>query len=125
MMMLISDNSRIRWTVTSAPVTLASSSPTTSTGDSGKDDDDCSINVSGPILSISRNVRMSVCVFVCPSHFLTTFFAPPSRSPMSKKFRFLESLGKRNGAKWSQISNFLLIKGVKLLRQKNFLTRPR
>ena len=60
---------------------------------------------------------MSVCVFVCPSHFLTTFFAPPSRSPKSKKFRFLESLGKSNGAKWSQLSIFLLIKGVKLLRQ--------
>ena len=43
---------------------------------------------------------------VCPSHFLTPFnsaFAPTSRSSMSKPFRFLESLGKRNRKNWSQI----------------------
>ena len=50
---------------------------------------------SGPILSI---VEMSVCLFVCPSQFLTPFnilFAPTSRSLMSKRFRFLESLGEK------------------------------
>ena len=45
---------------------------------------------------------MSVCVFVCVfislSHFLIPFnglFAPISRSPMSRLFRYSESLGKR------------------------------
>ena len=51
---------------------------------------------------------------------LFTFFkrlsAPTSQSPMSKLYRFGESLGKSNGKKWSQIWNLLLIKGVKLPR---------
>ena len=50
---------------------------------------------SGPIISLSQNVRMCVCLFVfCPSHFLTLFngiFAPTSGIPMPKLFRFLES----------------------------------
>ena len=33
----------------------------------------------------------------------TGLFAPTSRSPMSKLFRYLESLEKSNGKKWSQI----------------------
>ena len=48
--------------------------------------------------------------------FLTLFkglFAPTSQSQMFKLFRFLESLGKSNGKKWSQIWKLLLIKGVK------------
>ena len=52
----------------------------------------------------------SVCVSVCPSVCLFTFevpfkrlFAPPSRSRMSNIFRDLESLGKSNGKKWSNI----------------------
>ena len=41
-------------------------------------------------------------------------FAPTSLSPMSKLFRFLESLGKSNGKKLSQIWQLLLIRGVEL-----------
>ena len=37
---------------------------------------------------------------------------------MSKNFRFLESLEKSNGKKWSQIWKLLLIKGVKSQREK-------
>ena len=58
------------------------------------------------------------------SVFLTPFnglFAPTSRSPMSKLFRFLEFLGKSNGKKWSQIWKLLLITGVKLPRRKKFV----
>ena len=65
---------------------------------------------SGPMLSISRNVRPCVRLFVCLSVCLFTFevpfkrlFAPTSRSRMSKTFRDSESLGKSNGKKWSQI----------------------
>ena len=64
---------------------------------------------------------MSVCVFVCPSHFLTPFnglFAPTSRSPMSKLFRFSESLGKSNGKKWSQIWKLFSHKGCKIAAAK-------
>ena len=55
------------------------------------------------------------------SMFLTLFnglFAPISQSPMSNPFEFSESLGKINRKKWSQIWKLLLIKGVKLPRQK-------
>ena len=45
-------------------------------------------------------------------------FAPISQSPMSKKFRDSESLGKSNGKKWSQIWTFLLKKGLKWTRQR-------
>ena len=68
---------------------------------------------------------MSVCLFVCVfvrhsfSLRLTVFFAPTSRNPMSKLFRFSESLGKSNGNKWSQICKLLLIKG-KICRAVNF-----
>ena len=44
--------------------------------------------------------------------FLTMFiglFAHTSRSPTSKLFRFLESLGKSSGRKWSQIWKLFLI----------------
>ena len=124
---------------------------------------------SGPMLSMSQNVLMFVCVFVCLSirhifslHFtvflrplpevqcpnflnipiffekvrersgpdlkafaqkgfkitsakmfftiffhlfiqIKRFFAPTFRGPMSKLFRYSESLGKGNGKKWSQI----------------------
>ena len=60
-----------------------------------------------------------LCVFVCPFNGL---FAPTSRSPMSKIFRFSESLGKSIAKKWSQIWKLLLIKGVNSPRQKKFFT---
>ena len=37
-------------------------------------------------------------------------FAPIAQSPMSIFFRFSESLGKRNGKKWSKIVKLLLMK---------------
>ena len=57
----------------------------------------------GPIRSTSRDV----CVFVCclsPFHLLDfeDYFAPTSRSRMSKNFRDSESSGKSAGKKWSQ-----------------------
>ena len=64
--------------------------------------------------------------FFLVSVFLTLFnglFAPTSLNPMSKLFRFLESLGKSNGKKWSQIWQYLIIKGVKSSRQKKFFLR--
>ena len=58
---------------------------------------------SGPMLSISRNVHMFVCLCVFVSVCLFTFevpfnglFAPTSRSRMSNIFRDSESLGKSN-----------------------------
>ena len=73
---------------------------------------------SGPMLSISRNVRLSVRPSVCPSVCLSvrvfTFevplkrlFAPTSQSQMSNIFRDSESFGKSNAKKWSQIWTFL------------------
>ena len=56
-----------------------------------------------------------VSVFLTP---FTGLFAPTSRSPMSKLFRFSESLWKSNGKKWSQILKLLLTKGVKSPRKK-------
>ena len=61
---------------------------------------------SGPMLSISRNVHMFVCLCVCLFSFEVPFnglFAPTSRSWMSNIFRDSESLGKSNGKKWSHI----------------------
>ena len=64
------------------------------------------------MLSISRNVRLSVHLSVCPSVCPFTFevpfnglFAPTSRSRMSNIFRGSESLGKSNGKKWSTPSS--------------------
>ena len=58
---------------------------------------------SGPMLSISQNVRLSVCLYVCLFVRLFTFevpfkrlFAPTSRGRMSNIFRDSESLGKSN-----------------------------
>ena len=50
-----------------------------------------------------------VLVFLTP---FTSLFAPTSQSPMSKLFRFLESLGKTNGKMRSKTFKLLLIKGV-------------
>ena len=58
------------------------------------------------MLSIGQFVRLSVRVFVCVLTFEVPFkrlFAPTSQSQMSNIFRGLESLGKSNGKKWSQI----------------------
>ena len=59
-------------------------------------------SASGPMLSISPNVRPSVRVFTFEVPF-KRLFAPISRSRMSNIFRDSESLGKSNGKKWSQI----------------------
>ena len=47
---------------------------------------------------------------------------PPSWSPMSKLFRFVESLGKNNMKKWSQIWKLLLITDVKVPHKKVYLS---
>ena len=60
----------------------------------------------GPMLSISRFVRLSVCLSVRVFTFEVPFnglFAPTSRSRMSNIFRDSESLGKSHGKKWSHI----------------------
>ena len=48
-------------------------------------------------------------------------FAAASWNPMSKHFRFSESLEKSNEKKWSQIWKLLLIKGVKSPRKKKLV----
>ena len=79
------------------------------------------------MLSISRNVRLSVCLSVRLCVCLFTFevlfnglFAPTSQSRMSNIFRDLESLGKSNGKKWSNIWTFLFGSGIKSQRKKKF-----
>ena len=65
---------------------------------------------------------LSVCVSVCSllRYRLNVFFAPTSRSWMSKIFRDLESLGNSNGKKWFQIWTFLFGSGLKSSRKKVF-----
>ena len=82
---------------------------------------------SGPMLSISRNVRLSVCpsvrLSVCVFTFEVPFnglFAPTSRSRMSNIFKDSESLGKSNGKKWSQIWTFLFEDCRKSPRKNSF-----
>ena len=77
------------------------------------------------MLSISRNVRLSVRLSVCPSVCLFTLevlfkrlFAPTSWSRMSNIFRDSESLGKSNDKKWSQIWTFWFRSGLKLPSKK-------
>ena len=48
-------------------------------------------------------------------------FAPTSQRPMSKLFKFLESLEKCNKKRWSQIWKLLLINGVKFASYFFFL----
>ena len=74
---------------------------------------------SGPMLSISQNVRLCVRVFVCVFTFEVPFirlFSPTSRSSMSDIFGDSESLGTSNGKKWSQIGTFLFENCQKALR---------
>ena len=74
-------------------------------------------------LSISRNVRVCICVFSC-SLFEILFkclLAPTSQSWMSKLLRYSESLGKSSGKKWGQIWTFLLKNGRKSPRREKFL----
>ena len=84
---------------------------------------------SGPMLSISRNVRPSVCLFVCLSVCsllevpFNGLFAPTSRSRMSNIVKDSESLGKSNGKKWSHIQTFLFGSGLKSPRKKKFIFR--
>ena len=76
--------------------------------------------------SFYKSKCLYVCVFVCPSHFLTLFkglFAPTYQSPMSKLFRFLESLGKNNRNIWSHIWKLTLIEAVKLLQERKKKSR--
>ena len=79
------------------------------------------------MLSISRNVRLSVCLSVRLCVCLFTFevpfnvlFAPTSRNRMSNIFRDSESLGKSNGKKWSNIRTFSFGSGLKTPRKKKF-----
>ena len=75
----------------------------------------------GPIRSSSRDVRMYACMSV-PFRvvYFEAYFAPTSRSRMSKIFRDSESLGKSAGKKWSQNWTFLLGSGLKSPRKKKF-----
>ena len=79
---------------------------------------------SGPMLSISLIVRLSVRLSVHVFTFevpLKRLFSPTSRSRISNIFRDLESLVKSNGKKWSQMWTFLFESGLKLLKNKFFL----
>ena len=73
------------------------------------------------MLSISRNVRLSVCLCVCVFTFEVPFnglFAPTSQNQMSNIIRDSKSLGKSNGKKWSQIWTFLFENCLKSPRKK-------
>ena len=54
------------------------------------------------------------------SVFFNDLFAPTSRSRMSNIFKDLESLGKSNGKKWSNIWTFFFGSGIKSQRKKKF-----
>ena len=54
------------------------------------------------------------------SVFFNGLFDPTSQSRISNIFRDSESLGKRNGKKWSNIWTFLFGIGLKSPRKKNF-----
>ena len=57
-------------------------------------------------------------------HLFTPFkgpLSPTSQCPMSKLFRYSQSLSKSNRKKWSQIWKLLFIKGVKSLHKKNLV----
>ena len=76
------------------------------------------------MLSISRNIRLSVRLYVCLSVCLFTFevvfirlVAPTSGSRMSNIFRDLESLGKSNGKKMVADWNILVWKWSKIAAQ--------
>ena len=69
-------------------------------------------------ISISRNVRLFVCLFTFEVPF-KRLFAPTSWSWMSKIFKDSESLGKNNGKNWSQIWKLLIINGVISPRKSN------
>ena len=75
------------------------------------------------MLSISRFVRLCVCLCVCLYTFEVPFnglFAPTNRSRMSNIFRDSESLGKSNGKKRSQIWTFLFENCLKSPHKKKF-----
>ena len=78
----------------------------------------------GPMLSMSRNVclsvRLSLCLSVCSllKYRLNVFLAPSSWIQISKHLRDSESLGKSKGRKWFQIWTFFLKNSQKLPRKK-------
>ena len=79
---------------------------------------------SGPMLSISQNVHMCVCLSVCLFTLEVPFnglYAPTSWSRMSNIFRDSESLAKNNWKKWSHLWTFLFESGLKLPRKKKFV----
>ena len=79
---------------------------------------------SGPMLSISRNVRLCVRLSVCLSvrsllrYCLTVFLPPLPKVGCQICFRDSESMGKSNGKKWSNIWTFLFGIGLKSPRKK-------
>ena len=82
----------------------------------------CTFQSIGPLGRCFLLVNFSVCVCVCPSVHLLRYhfniFFPTFQRPISKDFTGLEFFGESNGMKWSQIRKLLLVKGVKLQRNK-------
>ena len=75
---------------------------------------------SEPMLSISRNFRLCVCLSVCLFTFEVPFkflFAPTFLSCMSKIVKDADSLGKINGKKWSRSWTFLFGNDLKLTKK--------
>ena len=62
------------------------------------------------VLDRRGNKRFLQIFFLCSLHL--NLLCPISRSPISKLFRFSETLVKTNGKKWSEIWILLLNKGV-------------
>ena len=79
---------------------------------------------SGPMLSISRNVRLSVCPCVCLCvcsllRYRLNVFLPPLPAVGCPIFLEIRNpWGKSNGNKWSQIKTFLFENCLKSPRKK-------
>ena len=79
---------------------------------------------SGPMLSISRKVEMSVCLSVCLSvcsllRYRLTVFLPPLPEIGCQIFSEIQNpWGKTNGKKWSNIWTILFGSGLKLPSKK-------
>ena len=80
------------------------------------------------MLSIGRNVRLSVCPSVCLCVFsllryrLTVFLPPLPEVGCPIFLEIRNPWGKSNGKKWSQIWTFLFENCLKLLRKKKFFS---
>ena len=75
---------------------------------------------SGPMLTISRNVRLFVCVFTFEVPF-QRFLPPLPKAGCPIFLEIRNPWGKSNGKKWSQIGTFLFGSGLKSRSKKKLV----